>query len=71
MYCRYCGSENMEDAIYCQKCGKKLKEPERHLHFWEREYTTAEKIVNFLIVIALIYLGVRALGWLMMLSGQG
>ena len=26
MYCRYCGEENPEDAVYCRNCGKKLKE---------------------------------------------
>lgn len=25
-YCRYCGSENKSDAMFCQKCGKKLSE---------------------------------------------
>ena len=24
-YCRYCGEENKSDAVYCEKCGKKLK----------------------------------------------
>lgn len=24
-YCRYCGSENKRDAIYCESCGKSLK----------------------------------------------
>jgi hypothetical protein len=26
-YCRYCGVENKKDAIYCESCGRKLKEP--------------------------------------------
>jgi hypothetical protein len=26
-YCRYCGVENKRDAIYCESCGRKLKEP--------------------------------------------
>jgi hypothetical protein len=25
-YCRYCGSENKRDAIYCDSCGRQLKE---------------------------------------------
>ena len=24
-YCRYCGSENKVDAVFCEKCGKQLK----------------------------------------------
>jgi len=24
-YCRYCGKENETDAVFCEKCGKKLK----------------------------------------------
>lgn len=24
-FCRYCGAENITDAIFCEKCGKKLK----------------------------------------------
>ena len=24
MYCRYCGNENPTDAVYCEKCGKKI-----------------------------------------------
>ena len=24
-YCRYCGVENSGDAVFCEKCGKKLK----------------------------------------------
>lgn len=23
-YCRYCGAENKSDAIFCEKCGKKM-----------------------------------------------
>ena len=23
-FCRYCGTENSEDAIFCEKCGKKI-----------------------------------------------
>ena len=26
MFCRYCGEENLEEAVYCKNCGKKLKE---------------------------------------------
>jgi uncharacterized membrane protein len=25
-YCRYCGTENKSDAIFCEKCGKKIAE---------------------------------------------
>ena len=25
-YCRYCGAENKDDAMFCEKCGKKLDE---------------------------------------------
>ena len=25
-YCRYCGAENESDAVFCEKCGKQLKE---------------------------------------------
>jgi uncharacterized membrane protein YvbJ len=25
-YCRYCGKENKSDAVFCEKCGKQLKE---------------------------------------------
>jgi len=24
-FCRYCGAENKSDAVFCEKCGKKLK----------------------------------------------
>lgn len=24
VYCSYCGTENVKDAIYCEKCGKKI-----------------------------------------------
>ena len=26
MYCRYCGEDNPEEAVFCKNCGKKLKE---------------------------------------------
>ena len=26
MYCRYCGENNLEEAVFCKNCGKKLKE---------------------------------------------
>jgi len=26
-YCRYCGVENKTDAIFCESCGRKMKEP--------------------------------------------
>lgn len=26
IYCRYCGTENKSDAIFCKKCGKKIAE---------------------------------------------
>lgn len=30
MYCRYCGENNPEEAVFCKNCGKKLKEePEK------------------------------------------
>jgi hypothetical protein len=25
LFCRYCGSKNAKDAIFCQKCGKPIK----------------------------------------------
>lgn len=25
IYCRHCGTENPEDAVFCQKCGKKVR----------------------------------------------
>jgi ribosomal protein L40E len=25
-YCRYCGTENKKDAVFCEKCGKKIRE---------------------------------------------
>jgi rRNA maturation endonuclease Nob1 len=25
-YCRYCGAENPSDAVFCEKCGKQIKE---------------------------------------------
>jgi vacuolar-type H+-ATPase subunit I/STV1 len=24
-YCRYCGTENKSDAVFCEKCGKSLQ----------------------------------------------
>lgn len=24
MYCRFCGAENPDEAVFCKKCGKKL-----------------------------------------------
>lgn len=30
LYCPECGAENIENAVYCQKCGEKIKlEPEK------------------------------------------
>ena len=26
MYCRYCGENNLDEAVFCKNCGKKLKE---------------------------------------------
>ena len=26
MYCRYCGENNPDEAVFCKNCGKKLKE---------------------------------------------
>ena len=26
MFCRYCGEENPENAVFCKNCGKRLKE---------------------------------------------
>ncbi len=26
MFCRFCGEENPENAVYCRNCGTKLKE---------------------------------------------
>lgn len=28
MFCRKCGEENPENAVYCRNCGEKLKEEE-------------------------------------------
>jgi len=25
-YCRYCGTENNRDAVFCEKCGKRISE---------------------------------------------
>jgi ribosomal protein L40E len=25
-FCRYCGTENNKDAVFCEKCGKKISE---------------------------------------------
>jgi hypothetical protein len=25
-YCRFCGTENKKDAVFCEKCGKKISE---------------------------------------------
>lgn len=25
MFCRHCGEENLDDAVYCKNCGTKLK----------------------------------------------
>jgi ribosomal protein L40E len=25
-FCRYCGTENKKDAVFCEKCGKKISE---------------------------------------------
>ncbi len=30
MYCISCGAENLEEAIFCQKCGKQLKTTTDH-----------------------------------------
>ncbi|MEA2089676.1 MAG: zinc ribbon domain-containing protein [Thermoproteota archaeon] len=27
IFCRFCGAKNLSDAIFCQKCGKKLGQP--------------------------------------------
>ncbi|KPV62235.1 MAG: hypothetical protein AOA66_1397 [Candidatus Bathyarchaeota archaeon BA2] len=24
VYCSYCGTRNVKDAVYCKKCGKKI-----------------------------------------------
>lgn len=28
MFCKYCGNEHVEDALYCSHCGASLKEKE-------------------------------------------
>lgn len=45
MYCPYCGSENIEGAVYCQKCGKKLQ---------EKANNPLKKVFLFLLIILLI-----------------
>jgi len=27
IYCRYCGFENEPDAVFCEKCGKRIAQP--------------------------------------------
>ena len=53
LYCPHCGAENLDNAIYCQNCGKKINEPgKEHL----------KKFINFLIIIVLIFVILIVLG---------
>ena len=36
MYCRYCGENNPEEAVFCKNCGKKLKEDVKKVEVVER-----------------------------------
>lgn len=31
MYCRFCGTENPNESVFCKKCGKQIKTPETQL----------------------------------------
>ena len=45
MYCKYCGSKNSDDSIYCEKCGKFLKKMET-AGVDELEYKNIQKNTN-------------------------
>lgn len=32
-FCRYCGTENKSDAVFCEKCGKKITEKDVDAEF--------------------------------------
>ncbi|WP_406533727.1 zinc-ribbon domain-containing protein [Methanobrevibacter sp.] len=36
MYCRHCGENNLDEAVYCKNCGKKLKEEPKKVEVVER-----------------------------------
>ena len=38
MYCRYCGENNLDEAVYCKNCGKKLKEEPKKVEVVERPH---------------------------------
>ena len=38
MYCRHCGENNLDEAVYCKNCGKKLKEEPKKVEVVERPH---------------------------------
>ena len=51
MYCRYCGEQNLDEAVFCKNCGKRLKEevkkpeviiekPKTEQHTYQQSTTT-------------------------------
>jgi len=69
MYCRKCGTQVQEDAIFCHVCGNLLKEAEQVNVAEEQAYTTVEKrkreknsfdTINFILTIISVSLMVVA-----------
>lgn len=57
MYCRYCGEQNLDEAVFCKNCGKRLKEevkkpeviiekPKTEQHTYQQSTTTTSSSAN-------------------------
>lgn len=42
MYCRYCGKKNLDDSIFCEHCGKRIREEKNSI----RQMTSVTKLTE-------------------------
>ncbi len=66
MFCKYCGKENMEEAIFCRYCGEKIKKNYFFYFFKEKRFLL--KII--VIILAIIFFGGMLASIILVLLGE-